>query len=284
MNGSPARPIGFDFLTRIVPRIVHVENRNRAFWQRNSYVISNPRTKFHVVACIHSGRGRLSVDSRVETLRAGAVFHFPAGVSLNITVPPEDPACFYSIQYFCAFVNWSGEHPRLELADRRPLPLPPLLTPAVELGIDRAFARAYELWSAAGVGYQWHARLALLDVLALLANDDTATTSRRETTDAIDAAVDYIKANLATPLSRESVAERAGLSPAYFSTAFRRRTGYSFTEYIRNLRVDAAKRYLRTTGLTVAEIARRVGFRDPFHFSRVFRRATGVPPRDFRGF
>ena len=141
-----------------------------------------------------------------------------------------------------------------------------------------------ELWSAAGVGYQWHARLALLDVLALLANDDTATTSRRETTDAIDAAVDYIKANLATPLSRESVAERAGLSPAYFSTAFRRRTGYSFTEYIRNLRVDAAKRYLRTTGLTVAEIARRVGFRDPFHFSRVFRRATGVPPRDFRGF
>ncbi|MGW5366414.1 helix-turn-helix domain-containing protein [Actinopolymorpha pittospori] len=284
MNGSVGQPVGYDFLTRFVPRIVHVENRDRAFWRDTAYEITKARTAFHVLAYVHSGRGRLRVDTRVETLRTGTVFHFPAGIALNITVAQEDPACFYSIQYHYALVDWRGKTPHLQFAERRPLPLPPIVT-TDSPGVEPVFARAYNVWSAAGLGYEWHARTTMLEALELLVpGTGSAPAVLPATTHAIDAAVDYIKTHLTTPLDRVSVAGRVGLSPAYFSTAFRRHTGYSFSGYVRGLRIDEAKRYLRTTSLSVAEIARRVGFRDPFHFSRVFRRATGVPPRDFRGF
>lgn len=283
MNGSP--PVGYDFLTRFVARIVNVENRDRAFWRDAAYEIANPRTSFQVLAYVHSGRGRLSVNSRTEDIRAGTVFHFTPGITLKIVVPPDDPACFYSIRFHYALVGWQGKTPALQFGEHRSLPFPRTLSPSPELGVEQVFARACDVWAAGHIGYEWHARTALVDALELLAQSTgTAPNSRPTTMPAVDAAVEYVKSHLATRLDRASVANHVGLSPAYFSTAFRQCTGYSFTAYVRGLRIDAAKRLLRTTTLPVTEIAHRVGFRDPFHFSRVFRRATGVPPRDFRGF
>lgn len=286
MNDSP---VGYDLLTRFVPRIVHVENRDRVFWRDAAYDITNPRTDFHVLAYVHSGRGRLTVNSRTEALRDGTVFHFTPGCAMNIDVPADDPACFYSIRFYYALVNWQGKIPDLRFAEQRPLPFPRAFRPDPELGVEPVFARAYDVWSAGRVGYEWHARTALVDALQLLVHSTGVTPDAEPATTpaiapAIDAAIDYVQTHLATRLDRASVAEQVGLSPAYFSTVFRQRTGYSFTGYVRSLRIDAAKRYLRTTRLPVTEIAHRVGFRDPFHFSRVFRGATGVPPRDFRGF
>ena len=52
--------------------------------------------------------------------------------------------------------------------------------------------------------------------------------------------------------------------------------------YLTDLRMRQAKKFLADSSLTVREIAVRVGYPDPFHFSRSFKNAVGISPAQFR--
>ncbi len=82
------------------------------------------------------------------------------------------------------------------------------------------------------------------------------------------------------PVSRYAAA--AGMSESGFYAAFRSWAGVSPVVYRNNIRMRAAVSMLQNTSLTVAEIAKRVGFDDPYYFSRKFHRHFGVSPRAFR--
>jgi AraC-like DNA-binding protein len=63
---------------------------------------------------------------------------------------------------------------------------------------------------------------------------------------------------------------------------FRRFLNTTPRHYIARLRTEEAKRLLRTTSLSIAEVGARVGYEDPFHFSRFFKHQTGFPPSVYR--
>lgn len=98
-------------------------------------------------------------------------------------------------------------------------------------------------------------------------------------------ALRYIEANLADPgLSVARVAAAANVSERYLQQIFSAR-GQSVSELIRSRRIAAAKRMLaepQSRGTTIAVIAQRAGFQDPAHFSKAFRSATGMTPKEFR--
>jgi AraC-like DNA-binding protein len=73
-----------------------------------------------------------------------------------------------------------------------------------------------------------------------------------------------------------------GYSPNYFAVEFGRAYGVSPLDYLRARRVAMAKELLRTTSQSVASIASRCGYDDPYHFSRVFKRYAQVSPRQYR--
>ena len=72
--------------------------------------------------------------------------------------------------------------------------------------------------------------------------------------------------------------------PTHFVRAFREETGQTPARYIRNLRLETAKRLLEETTLSAAETAARVGFPDPAHFSRIFRQRYGMSPAVWRAY
>ena len=72
------------------------------------------------------------------------------------------------------------------------------------------------------------------------------------------------------------------LSPAYFSTLFKRETQKSFTAYVTDLRMEHAARLLRETDEKTYRVAELTGYADPNYFSFVFRRHFGLPPSKFR--
>ncbi|MBO5657050.1 MAG: response regulator, partial [Agathobacter sp.] len=78
----------------------------------------------------------------------------------------------------------------------------------------------------------------------------------------------YIEDNYQRQLSLEEVAEAIELSPAYLSTVFYKETGIHFSEYLISCRVEAAKELLKSTGLSIAEVAQQVGYTDSRHFSK----------------
>jgi len=92
----------------------------------------------------------------------------------------------------------------------------------------------------------------------------------------------HMQAHLATRLDQSALARVAGLSPSRLQAVFNEVTGYPPLDYLRRLRVEAARRLLADHGLSVKEIAARTGFRDTSHFSKVFRRIDGLAPAHYR--
>jgi AraC-like DNA-binding protein len=95
-------------------------------------------------------------------------------------------------------------------------------------------------------------------------------------------AVDYIHRHYTEPLRLGQAARIAGITPDYFSKLFKERERVTFAQYVTRLRLERAKELLIHTGLGVGRIAEMSGFSAPEYLSRVFRRATGVAPLEYR--
>ncbi len=95
-------------------------------------------------------------------------------------------------------------------------------------------------------------------------------------------AIRYISRNFSKPLTLDEVAAHVHLNPAYFSSLFKQSTGSSFKEYLNMVRVEESKRLLTNTDYSIIEIALAAGFDDQSYFSKVFKRYTGLTPRQYR--
>ncbi|MDY7010410.1 MAG: AraC family transcriptional regulator [Planctomycetota bacterium] len=97
----------------------------------------------------------------------------------------------------------------------------------------------------------------------------------------VQVAQDFIHANYYTQIGMNDIAHAAHMSVDYFGRHFKASTGVTPIQYLLNVRMEAA-RELILTDLKVSDIARMVGIEDPYYFSRVFRRANGLPPLQYR--
>ncbi|MDR2740327.1 MAG: response regulator [Treponema sp.] len=83
-------------------------------------------------------------------------------------------------------------------------------------------------------------------------------------------------------ISLHTVAFHVGISPNHLSTVFSQDTGENFIEYLTRVRIDKAKQLLENTAMKNADIAGKTGFSDPHYFSFIFKKNTGLSPREYR--
>ncbi|MBR3222143.1 MAG: helix-turn-helix domain-containing protein [Kiritimatiellae bacterium] len=100
--------------------------------------------------------------------------------------------------------------------------------------------------------------------------------------DPVRKAVVYLNEHYAENVTVGQLAGIAHYSPAQFCRRFRALTQMSPTDYISNVRVNAAKTLLTTTDMLISDIAADVGFFDHSHFIRTFRRIVGTTPARYR--
>ncbi|MBX2876384.1 MAG: AraC family transcriptional regulator [Saprospiraceae bacterium] len=95
----------------------------------------------------------------------------------------------------------------------------------------------------------------------------------------------YLKTGKAKEFGTPSVAYFAGeqhLSPNYFGDLVKKETGKSAQEYIQIKIIEVAKEKIFDPDKSIAEVAYELGFKHPPHFSRMFKKTTGVAPREYR--
>jgi len=98
----------------------------------------------------------------------------------------------------------------------------------------------------------------------------------------VERAVQYMRENYQrSDLRLKDVARTVHLSPSHLAHLFKAKMGVSYVKYLAFLRVEEAKKLLRTTEMTVAAVAAAVGYEAPY-FYRVFRRQEGMTPTTYR--
>ncbi|MDR1219232.1 MAG: response regulator [Treponema sp.] len=93
----------------------------------------------------------------------------------------------------------------------------------------------------------------------------------------------YIDLNYTSgEISLHSTANFAGVSPNHLSAIFAQETGENFIDYLTRVRIEKAKFLLKNTAMKSADIAYETGFNDPHYFSYIFKKNTGMSPREYR--
>ncbi|WP_144510845.1 helix-turn-helix domain-containing protein [Bacillus sp. FJAT-22090] len=99
---------------------------------------------------------------------------------------------------------------------------------------------------------------------------------------AITTCRDYIFKHLYGDITLDELSEICSLSPNYLSSLFKKEVGMPISEYIQRQRIEEAKRLLLLTNYSTSEISTWLNFNDQSYFIKVFKKYTGLTPRQFR--
>lgn len=99
---------------------------------------------------------------------------------------------------------------------------------------------------------------------------------------ALDRAIIQVDCVLPANVNAQEIAKAAGISVSHLSRLFSRKLGVSFSAYVSLVQINAARRMLVQTDLSVREVCIRCGYRNPRTFDRAFLRLVGMPPREYR--
>ncbi|MFR3786086.1 response regulator transcription factor [Agathobaculum desmolans] len=92
----------------------------------------------------------------------------------------------------------------------------------------------------------------------------------------------YIDTHYSEKIILTELSAQLGITPSYLSSLMKRQLGMAFSEYIMSVRMEQASKLLSVNRLRINEVAAAVGYDNLFYFSKLFKRFSGMSPRDFR--
>ncbi|MEN6370761.1 MAG: helix-turn-helix domain-containing protein [Armatimonadota bacterium] len=157
------------------------------------------------------------------------------------------------------------------------------LAPQHFVQVEKLLDRLDVEWTVRAAGYHAMLLTTLVQLIVFLARrfSDSETHSARVLWQ-IGEVISLMEQSYAEPLTLERLAETAAMSPRNLIRRFRDGTGLSPIAYLIHLRIRRAAELLRSTDMSIGEIAGAVGMSDSSYFSRQFKAALGVSPRAFR--
>lgn len=117
----------------------------------------------------------------------------------------------------------------------------------------------------------------LADCIQLQFKSDLTTTELR-----IQEIISYLQAHRDESFHSRDIEQHMGLSYKYMEESFKKRVGLTIQQYHTAIRIQEAERLLSATQDSISEISEKLGYQDPLYFSNVFKKATGVSPRNYR--
>lgn len=239
------------------------------------YLISRDTFPYYALEFVQSGQWRLTVGADETILGPGAVFLYGPGFEYQLEAVEGDPLR----KYFFNLVGSDAEHLLRKHG---------ALIGKLYKGVDRPerIRQIFDqLVDCADLPLETARPLALH--LAELLLMRVSVDSRVDTTIRSQGYQSFLRARYLisqhhTSLTKiEEAAKLCGLSPAYLSRLFNRFGGEGPLKFLTRLRMQHAADLLLRHSTNVQETAQALGFTDPFHFSRVFKRVHGLSPRAF---
>lgn len=238
---------------------------------RPDYVIDRPGFAHTVVEFVTRGAGTLSLGGADHALYPGAVFTYGRNQPHRIVSDAQDPLIKYFVIVSGGVFRTLLERCRLAPGTvarvHHPDQVRQVFDDLIRHGLGDHADR--DLMCAMAVQY-------LVMKMGDLAVPEGEAESRAFAT--YQRCRQYIEDHYRSTRSIKEVAAACHVDAAYLCRLFQRFGREQPARYLQHLRLSHAAELLHTTDLLVKEVANRLGFSDPFNFSRAFRRAFGVPP------
>jgi len=122
----------------------------------------------------------------------------------------------------------------------------------------------------------------ILPLLETAVQSDGGQAVRRDREAKLNWATAYMNAHLSEPIRIRDLAGGSGLSESRFSALFREQFGMAPYRFLTEMRLGYARELLTTTDLPIGRIAEYCGMPDIHHFTKLFKRETGMPPGQYR--
>jgi len=159
---------------------------------------------------------------------------------------------------------------------------------AIDSGINESIVGVRREAETRGMGYRHRARAHCMNLLVAVSRlQDPVKTQKprpeRSTASLlVISAKEYILKNLSTKLTLGDVAWKVGKGEEHLARVFKRETGQSVFDFVREMRIEQAKTHLYDTSLSLTDIAQATGFASLSYFSRTFREMVGMSPSQYR--
>jgi AraC-like DNA-binding protein len=242
------------------------------------YHVRRDRFAYHSIEFVLRGRGQVELDGRQHDLRPGSVFSYSPKTPHTISTARQAPLVKY-------FVDFTGPRARHVLASAG--------LPAGTLSFASQPAPVMDLFnlliSHGQAGTAHHRKLcrSTLELIALhLATP--AWLPRSSTAQPVDRSAEtflavrhYMTENYRSVHSVADVAAQCKIDPSYLCRLFARHEQMTPHAFITRRKMQHAAHLLVRSGLMVKQAAAAVGFADPYHFSRAFKRFHGIAPVEF---
>ena len=101
-------------------------------------------------------------------------------------------------------------------------------------------------------------------------------------TDTIQKSISFMREHLESKITLEDIARHVGYSSAHFGALFSKKTSLTPMEYYNQLKIQRSCSYLHFSDMKIKEIAFRLGYSNPFHFSRAFKKEMEITPKEYR--
>jgi AraC-like DNA-binding protein/quercetin dioxygenase-like cupin family protein len=241
------------------------------------YAIHRKTFPFHSIEYVAGGSGQLKLRGKNIALNPGMIFSYGPGVPHDIVGNPGHPLVKY-------FVDFSGKAASVLLKSCKLHP-----GQVAQVFPSNALVMLFDelIQSGSRPGrVDAELRLKLLECLALKISGTIAPPKDVETLAfrTYQQSRQYIEQHFLALRSLEQIAHECHVDNAYLCRLFRRYDQQSPYQYLLRLKMNYAAERLQQPGVLIKQAAEEVGFSDPFHFSRVFRKALGVSPSKLRMF
>lgn len=261
-----------------LPDVVHCESIEARSKVHNWEFVAHRHAQLHQVIVIEQGGGRAVLEGRDEALAPAKVINVPVGsvhafsflkgtagwvVTLAAEIMDESLQEHEGLRSMleCACVFDSTTNINC------------LSKSIFDEFAGRGFARAHILRSLSGLLMGLVAREISASGYAAYIVSDSPLQRRFEA---------LVESRYLDHWTVSDYARELAVSTTHLSRVSRKAVGFSASRVIEQRMIREARRQLTYTNLTVTEIAYALGYSDPAYFSRVFAKATGFPPRDFR--
>lgn len=235
------------------------------------------RPEYHL-HFILDGKGYFEINGRRHTLTRGQLFVVPPNVSSYVYQADQEKPWYY------AWIAFNGTQADRLMAKAgfdethviRDANIPPEefteliyeMLKASQLTIANELDRA---------GY-----LYLIMALLIESNKPAPANDQHSVDNYIKHALQYIQFNYNRNINVQDIVNYVGINRSYFSYIFSQKMNTSPKEYLQQFRIEKAKTLLLDTSAPIAEIALKVGYKDPFIFSKNFKKTEGISPREYR--